>query len=98
MTMEEVLAMVARRRLLGLNTATGKRLPGKKSKFKWTPKNRELIADYIEEYGDYDKVCNIIQIDRQRFDNFLDKKVMFRLEVEKRMQLYKKRTSNNEDN
>ena len=89
-TAEEALAMMRRQRLREREAMGYGGHKRKKAKFKWTPGNRLRIADLVEKHGSYEAACNMLGIEPDRFQNFLQKNVMFRLELERRLELFAK--------
>ena len=90
MTADEALAMLRRKRLREKEAMGYGGHKGKNTKFKWTPANRLRIADLVEKHGNYEAAYNMLGIEPDRFQNFLQKNVMFRLELERRLELFAK--------
>lgn len=88
MSMEEALAMMKRQRLREREAMGYGGHYRRKSKFKWTPKNRLRLAEQVEKQGSYEAACNALGIEPDRFQNFLQMNVMFRIELERRLELF----------
>ncbi len=90
MTAEEALAMWNRQRLREREAMGHGGHQRRKANFKWTPKNRLRLAELVERHGSYEAAYNALGIEPDRFQNFLQKNVMFRLELERRLELFAK--------
>jgi len=97
MTMEEALAMRARQRIKereAMGYGGGRK---RRSKFKWTPQNRLKLVEIVEAQGSYKIACEKLGIEKDRFENFLEKNVMFKLELERRIELFSDKNQTNKN-